>query len=417
MKKKTIILIITVIVLALIAYLIFGKNKTNAGKIKLETAKVTTGTISETINCTGTIQAQDTVEVGTQVSGIIDKIYVDFNSIVKKGQLIAKLDTTNLAANLEQSRASLDNAKAELDYQQANYTRTEPLIEKNLISQNDFDEVVYNLNVAKANYNSAKASYRQNQINLNYAFIYSPIDGVITRRAVQEGQTVAASYSTPTMFVIAADLKEMQVQAKVDEADIGQVKEGQRVEFKVDAFPDDTFEGEINQIRLSPSVSSNVVTYTVIVNAPNPDKKLLPGLTADIYIYVKEDTNLMVVPSKAARFSMDEKLLASYMSDKQPEANTSKKNPPQKGEMLQETSDNSNMKTFWVMTKDSVLQPRMVKTGQNDDINVEIISGLEMGEEVVTSMEREVKKEVKKQGSNPFMPSPPGKKDNKEAKE
>lgn len=414
MKKKTIILISTIIVLALVAYLIFGRNKADSGKIIIETAKVATGTISETINCTGTVQAQDTVEVGTQVSGIIDKIYVDFNSVVKKGQLIATIDTTNLAASLEQSKATLDNAKAEVDYQQANYNRMNPLIEKNLISQDDFDQVVYNLKVAKAKYSSAKASYRQNQINLDYAFIHSPIDGVITRRAVQEGQTVAASFSTPTMFVIAKDLTEMQVQAKVDEADIGQVKEGQRVEFKVDAFPNDTFNGIINQIRLSPGISNNVVTYTVIINAPNPDKKLLPGLTADIYIYVKEDTNLMVLPSKAARFSMDEKLLTSYMKNKQPEAGMPKGDAPKRGEMPQETGDDSNMKTFWVMTKDSILQPRMVKTGQNDDINVEIISGLKMGDQVITSMKREEKKEVKKQGSNPFMPGPPGRKNKDE---
>ena len=260
--------------------------------------------------------------------------------------------------------------------------------------------MVYQLNVAKANYKSAKAAHRKNQVNLDYAFISAPIDGVVTRRTVQEGQTVAASFSTPTMFVIAKDLTEMQVQAKVDEADIGQVKEGQRVEFQVDAFPDEFFKGVTNQKRLK------------------PDKKLLPGLTADIDIYVKEDSDLMVLPSKAARFNMDEKLLSSYMSERQPSTSTEmpKGNPPENGQTPPEMNTDSNAKVFWVM-KDSVIQPRMVETGQNGDINVEILSGLQIGDEVVINMEREVKKEVKKQGSNPFMPGPPGRRSEEKAKE
>ncbi len=407
MKRKTIIWTVAVVVLAVAAYLIFGRSKVDAGNIKIETAKVTTGTISEIITCTGTVQAQDTVAVGTQVSGIVDKIYVDYNSPVHKGQLIATIDTTNLVAALDQSKASLDNAKAELEYQQANYNRLKPLIEKNLISQSDFDQVVYSLNVAKANYNSAKAANRKNEINLNYAFIYSPIDGVVTSRAVQEGQTVAASFNTPTMFVIAKDLTQMLVQAKVDEADIGQIKVGQHVEFNVDAFPNQNFEGTIQQIRLSPSISSNVVTYTVIVNAPNPDYKLLPGLTADIDIYTLELEDLMVLPSKAVRFTMDEKLLASYMKSQTPPTGDMPAGAPMGAPTNEQSNTSANSKTVWVKNG-TMLQPRQIETGLDDDIQVQIISGLNLGDEIVTGMEVEKQVTQKKQASNPFMPGPPG---------
>ena len=395
MKRKTIITTITVIIIAAAAYMLFGRNKVDAGDINIETAKVTRGTISEQVSATGTLQVIDTVEVGTQVSGIVDKIYVDYNSPVKKGQLIAKIDTTNLAATLEQSKAALDNAKADLEFQQANYNRLEPLIKKNLISQSDFDQVVYNLNVAKANYNSAMAQYKRNKINLDYAFIYSPINGIVTRRAVQEGQTVAASFNTPTLFVIANDLTQMQVVAKVDEADIGKVKEGQRAEFTVDAYPDRTFSGTIKQIRLTPSITNNVVTYTVIILAPNPDKKLMPGMTATIEIYVKESKDLLVIPSKAIRFTMDDKVLNDYRKKmKEP-----KDFPP--AELAQ---NGINTKTVWVK-KDSLIRPVQVKTGLDDDIQVQILSGLKPGEEVITGMEEQQKvTEKKKVASNPFMP-------------
>ena len=274
MKKKTIIIIAIVVAILVSAFMILKPEKIDADKIKIETAKAETGSVSKTVTATGTLEAILTVEVGTQVSGIIENIYVDFNSYVKKGQLIAQIDTTNLVAQLEQSQASLDNAKAELDYQQANYDRLAPLNDKRLISQSDFDQTVYNLNKARANYKSALAQHKKNQINLDYALIYSPIDGIVLNRAVEEGQTVAASFNTPTLFTIANDLTQMQVEADVDEADIGQVKQGQRVEFTVDAYPDMIFNGEITEVRLEPTVTNNVVTYTIIIAAPNPDYKL-----------------------------------------------------------------------------------------------------------------------------------------------
>jgi len=309
-------------------------------------------------------------------------------------------------AQLEQSQASLDNAKAELDYQQANYDRLAPLNEKKLISQSDYDQTVYNLNKAKASYNSALASHRRNEINLNYAFIHSPIDGIVLNRAIEEGQTVAASFNTPTLFTIANDLSQMRVEADVDEADIGQVKQGQRVEFTVDAFPDDVFEGEVTEVRLEPTVTNNVVTYTIIFSAPNPDFKLMPGLTADIEIYVQERNDVLVVPSKALRFTPNQKLLFSYMGSNSRPEKPENGNMPEMPTMGSETPDAGNV--IWIK-KDSVIQPVPVKTGMDDDINVEILAGINPGDEVILDMEETGKNsKTPTAGGNPFMPGPPG---------
>jgi HlyD family secretion protein len=413
MKKKTIIIIIAVLVLALALFFLFGRKAGGSGKIKIETAKVEKGTISRSVTATGTLEAITTVEVGTQVSGIVQNIYVDFNSYVKKGQLLAKLDTTNLAASMEQTRAALDNAKAELDFQEANYKRLSPLNGKNLISQSDFDQAVYNLNKARANYNSALAQHKRNKINLDYAFIHSPIDGIVLNRAVEEGQTVAASFNTPTLFTIANDLTQMRVEADVDEADIGQVKKGQRVEFSVDAYPDSKFSGEVTEVRLEPTVTNNVVTYTIIISAPNPDYKLMPGMTASTNIFTFEKSDITVVPAKALRFSPEEKLLTSYIKSRprpdMTEGGTELKNaPPMAGFQGTKPAVEKGMKTIWIM-KDSMIIPIPVETGLDDDLKVEIIKGLKTGDEVVLDMTQETLAGAKKQAArNPFMPGPPG---------
>ena len=394
MKKKTIIIIGIIAVVLVSAFFILKPKKIDAGKIDIETAKAEKGSISKTVTATGTLEATTTVEVGTQVSGIIENIYVDFNTYVKKGQLIAQIDTTNLVAALEQSQAVLDNAKAELDYQQANYDRLAPLNVKKLISQTDYDQTVYNLNKAKANYNSALAQHKKNEINLKYAFIQSPIDGIVLNRAVEEGQTVAASFNTPTLFTIANDLTQMRVEADIDEADIGQVKQGQRVEFKVDAYPDRTFEGKVTEVRLEPTVTNNVVTYTIIISAPNPDFKLMPGMTAETEIFVQEKKDILVLPSKALRFSPDQKLLFSYMGSP---------------EMPKMENNQANAKNVVWVKKDSVIQPVQVQTGMDDDINVEIIAGINPGDEVILDMKENGKaKTTTSSGGNPFMPGPPG---------
>jgi HlyD family secretion protein len=280
-----------------------------------ETAVVKKGTIKNTITATGTIQADTTVAIGTQVSGVIQKIYVDFNSHVRKGQLLLELDKTPLQTQVQQAQASLDDSKSEVVFQKATYERYQALLDKKLVAQADYDQVKYNYDKALANLKTAQAGYDKAMVNLNYATIYSPIKGVVLNRAVDQGQTVAASFNTPNLFTIGNDLTQMQVQANVDEADIGQVRDGQPVDFTVDAYPNETFKGSVRQIRLQPVVTSNVVTYTVIVNAPNPEEKLMPGMTANITVLVQQVDSVLIVPGKALRFTPDAAFLAEYMKN------------------------------------------------------------------------------------------------------
>ncbi|AHW58582.1 HlyD family secretion protein [Draconibacterium orientale] len=406
MKKKTIIIIALLLIVLVSAALVLKPNKVDISQIDIQTAKAGKGNISTIVESTGTLEAITTVEVGTQVSGIVDELFVDYNSYVKKGQLLAKIDTTNLAAQLEQSQATLDNAKAELDYQQATYNRMAPLNDKQLISQTDFDQLVYNLNKAKASYNNAMAQHKRNKINLDYALIYSPIDGVVLNKEVEEGQTVAASFNTPTLFTIANDLTQMQVEADIDEADIGHIKEGQRVEFTVDAYPETTFEGEVTQLRWEPTVTNNVVTYTIIIDAPNPDYKLMPGMTATIQVFILEKNDILVVPSKALRFNPDQKLLMSYMSQQAKPEMPEGQTPPEMGSMPEQAPSDATM--VWVKEGTNI-HPVPVKIGMNDDINAEILSGIKSGQEVLLSMEQKGANEsAARSGGNPFMPGPPG---------
>jgi HlyD family secretion protein len=372
-----------------------GKETQN---ITYETARVTRGNVSNSITATGTIQAVKAVEVGTQVSGEISKIYIDYNSHVKAGQLLAELDQRPLVTALTIAEASLDNAKAEMTYQTATYNRTKALFEKGLIAEGDYDLVLYNYEKARAGLKTAQLNYDKAKINLGYAFIYSPIDGVVLEKTVSEGQTVAASFTTPTLFTIAHDLTRMQVEASVDEADIGQVKEGQRVSFTVDAYPDLQFSGEVIQIRLQPVITSNVVTYTVIVKAANPDLKLMPGMTASITIYVEEAENVLIMASKALHFKPDNNIMGKYMK-RIPE----NVRPP--GIIDNESHE---FVLVWVKSGNNI-HPARIKTGIDDDINVVILSGLKEGDEVVTGLSSSVNKKDEKQINNesPFMPRPP----------
>jgi HlyD family secretion protein len=369
-----------------------------------ETAKIGKGTISNTITATGTIEAIKTVAVGTQVSGVIEKIFVDFNSQVKKGQLLAQIDETPLLAQLDQSKASVDQADAQVKYQKATYDRYKILVGKKLIAQSDFDLAEYNYNNAVAALANAKSVYDKNKINLSYARIYSPIDGVILNRAVDEGQTVAASFNTPTLFSIANDLTQMQVEASVDEADIGQVKMNERVEFTVDAYPVMKFTGSVIEIRMQPVVTSNVVTYTVIVQAPNPDKKLMPGMTASITIFVNEKKDILVVPGKALRFSPDEASYSAYLKTIPEEA---------AHEMAPRIlpADPSQKDLNFIWTKNGgVIHKIEVKIGENDGINYELLSGLKEGDEIVLSMTEQKATVAAKAARSPFMPQRPGQK-------
>lgn len=299
-KKKLIMGGVAVILIAGGVFLFTGKS--SKGGIKLETAKVGRSTITNTVTATGTVEPVTEVEVGTQVSGIIDKLYADYNDVVKAGQLIAEMDKINLQAELRSAEAQLASSKTEFEYQQKNYARSKVLHEKQLISDTDYETATYNYEKAKAAYDQSQASMVKVNRNLEYATITSPIDGVVINRAVEEGQTVAAGFETPTLFTIAADLTKMQVIADVDEADIGNVEEGQRVSFTVDAYPNDQFEGVVRQIRLgdsestssasSSTSSSTVVTYEVVITADNPDLKLKPRLTANVTIYTLERANI-----------------------------------------------------------------------------------------------------------------------------
>jgi len=413
--KKRILIISTLLAVAIAAILIlkpFQKKETAA---TFETVKVTWGNITNTVTATGTIEAITTVEVGTQVSGILEHLYVDFNDDVKKGQLLAKLDETPLMTQLEQSQAQVDQAQAQLTYNESTYLRLKPLYEKDLIAQSDYDQAVFNYENSKASLNNAKSALDRAQVNLAYATITSPIDGVVLNRAVEEGQTVAASFNTPTLFTIVNDLTRMEVHASVDEADIGKVQLGQRVEFTVDAYSDLKFEGSVSQVRLQPVTTNNVVTYVVILNAPNPDKKLMPGMTASATLYVEEKANTLILSGKAVRFTPDTEYMMKMFAQMQKSGNMpSMPSGPPTGAQVSGTSGSApstmptggaqmgsasagmyfpgmnndpKTKTVWVKDEKMAIRPNIIKIGINNGTNIEVLSGLKEGDEVIISMD------------------------------
>lgn len=397
-KKKIILIAVSIAVVAGAGFWLFGSSKAQH-KVTYETAVVTRGEISESITATGTIEPVTEVEVGTQVSGIIDKIYADYNSVVTKGQLIAEMDRVTLQSEVASQRAAYNGAKAEYEYQQKNYERNRGLHEKQLISDTEYEESKYNYAKAKSTFESSEANLAKAKRNLAYATITSPIDGVVISRAVEEGQTVAAGFETPTLFTIAADLTQMQVIADVDEADIGGVQEGQRVIFTVDAYPNDTFEGTVTQVRLEATEESNVVTYEVVISAHNPDLKLKPGLTANITIYTAERRNVVNIPLKALRFV--------------PDPPSGKKRHEPEDLPQQEISGNDSLKIVWVQDGQE-WKPRKVVVGMDNSVNVEICSGLEAGETVAIDRKSNIsatnRQSSEEKEESPFMPKPPGKK-------
>ncbi|MGM9746651.1 MAG: efflux RND transporter periplasmic adaptor subunit [Paludibacteraceae bacterium] len=281
----------------------FVSERLGKPQVTYEQAVVARGNIHNAVTATGTVEPLTQVEVGTQVSGIVDKIFVDYNSPVKKGQIIAVLDKSTLESELASARANVNMCQVEMEYQQKEYERIKVLADKGMVSDSDYDLAYYNYHRAKSSYDVAKQNLTKAQTNLGYATIYSPIDGVVLSKSVEEGQTVASSFSTPTLFVIAEDLTQMRVVADVDEADIGEVRDGQRVQFTVDAYPSLTFEGTVQQVRQEATTTSSVVTYEVVISARNPDLKLKPGMTATATIYTLERNNVLLVPSKALKFT------------------------------------------------------------------------------------------------------------------
>lgn len=360
-KKKIIGGVATLLFIGALATCMGGGPKPVT--VNLGTTKVMSGSISSTVTATGTIEPVTKVEVGTQVSGIIDKIYVDYNSEVKKGQVIAEMDRRNLTSQLTTAQSDLISAKSNLEYQESNFNRYKKLYEKGLISTNEYESANLSYIQAKESYRGRQESVRTAQQNLAYATITSPIDGVILSKAVEEGQTVAAGFSTPTLFTIAQDLTDMRVIADIDEADIGMVKEGQRVNFTVDAFPDDTFEGKVTQVRQEATTTSNVVTYEVVISAPNQDLKLMPGLTANVTIYTQEKENVTYVPTKAVRLNPTEDIL-------------------EKGGQI---IDCEGKDKVWVKDGKN-LKAIPVKVGLNTGSQIEILSGVSTGTEIVSEI-------------------------------
>lgn len=387
-KKKALVIAAVAAIATLAVWLLSGGKKEE--KITFDTAAVAPANIMNSITATGTIEPVTSVTVGTQVSGIVSKLFVDYNSVVKKGQVIAELDKTNLMSQLNTAKTQLATAQSQLNYQTANYKRYKTLFEKGLVAADDFDNAKLSYTQSKEQVVSAKEEVQRAQTNLGYATITSPIDGVVLSKSVEEGQTVAASFSTPELFTIAQDLTNMQVVADVDEADIGDVKEGERVTFTVDAYPDDTFEGEVKQVRQEATTTNNVVTYEVVISAPNADLKLKPGLTANVTIYTAERKGVLSVPSKALRFTPQKETV---------------------GKMKIVDAANAKNKV-WTIEGNSIVAHK-VNIGMTDGTNTQIVGGIAEGTKVITGlnvMGGEEKMPMEAQGEkSPFAPGPPGK--------
>lgn len=365
MKKKIFskvwIAMILVVVIAVAVWLLSGGKKEEQINFKQE--KVATHTLQNSITATGTIEAVTSVTVGTQVSGIVNKLYVDYNSVVKKGQVIAELDKTNLISELNTAKANLASTESNLSYQSANMKRYLTLYKKGLVSADEYENALLAYRQAKEQVASSRENVQKAQTNLGYATITSPIDGTVISKSVEEGQTVAASFNTPELFTIAKDLKNMQVIANVDEADIGGVAVGNRVNFTVDAYPDDTFEGVVKQVRLEATTTNNVVTYEVVISAPNADLKLKPGLTANVTIFTKEQANILSVANKALRFTPTKETVGKDMK----------------------IVDCKGKNKVWTLNGNT-LTAHSVNIGQSDAMHTQIISGIKAGQSVITEI-------------------------------
>ena len=383
MKSKKVWMGIGVIVIiALVIWMCSGGKKEE--KVSFETAKVAKQDIKTSITATGTIEPVTSVTVGTQVSGIVSKLYVDYNSVVKKGQVIAELDKTNLISELNTSKANLSSAQSTLNYEQANYNRYKTLYEKGLVSADEYESARLSYDKARQQVNTSRESVQKAQTNLGYATITSPIDGVVLSKSVEEGQTVAASFNTPELFTIAQDLTDMRVIANIDEADIGGVKEGQHVTFTVDAFPEDSFEGNVTQVRQQATTESNVVTYEVVISAPNNDLKLKPGLTANVTIFTLEKNNVLAAPAKALRFVPNEVLLKED----------------------QKIEDVEALQKVWTL-EGNTFKAHAVQTGTTNGLLTEIVSGISEGTEVLVDFTISGgEAPQQEQTTNPFMPRP-----------
>lgn len=393
--KNSIIVLVAAIVV-FFGYKYFTTEK--KASIAVQTVKLSKQNVTTSVTATGTVEPVDQVDVGTQVSGIINHIYADYNSPVKKGQLLAELDKTNLQESVNNALAQYNALLNELNYYQQNNNRQNNMYKSGVISKADYEQAAYQVKNSQETVSQRKTALAQARTNLSYANIYAPIDGIILSREVEEGQTVAASMTTPTLFTIAKDITKMKVEANVDEADIGGVEVGQRVSFTVDAYPQEEFSGRVRQVRLSATTESNVVTYTVIIDADNPEQKLKPGLTATITIFTQELKDIDTVPASAIAFSPDTETLQKYYQQNQikakiPEIKTGK----------------NKEKYIWIKNNDGSLSQKQITIGINDGINIQVVSGLTGSEQIVTSLEEQTEPVAKSEsdGSSPFMPKRP----------
>lgn len=381
--KKTVIGVVVVAIAAIAGFFLFGGSKEAA--VSYVTVPVEVSDIRTSVTATGTIEAVTSVTVGTQVSGIVSHLYVDYNSVVKRGQVIAELDKTNLMSELASAKANLASQQSNFAYQKANYNRQHQLFSKGLISANDFEQARLSYQQAEQQVQTSLQNVKKAETNLGYATITAPIDGIVISKSVEEGQTVAASFNTPELFTIAQDLTNMRVIADIDEADIGEVKEGERVSFTVDAYPDDVFSGVVTQVRLEATTESNVVTYEVVISAPNADLKLKPGLTANVTIFTNEKTGVVSVPTKALKFTPNEKMLTED----------------------QVVKDCQGEHKVWTLDGNT-FTAHPVQVGITNGIMTEITSGLKSGQKVITEfkMNGEEQPEETQSNNNPFMPKP-----------
>ena len=403
MKKisKVWYIVAVVLVVAVSVWAFSGSKRKE--QVDFVTEKVAPGNIQSSITATGTIEPVTSVTVGTQVSGIVSKLYVDYNSVVKKGQVIAELDKSNLMsqlnsakANLQQMQANLRKAQEDLAYQHANFNRYKTLYNKGLVSANDFETARLSYQTAsqsvssvRQQVNAAQEEVKRAQTNLGYATITSPIDGIVLSKSVEEGQTVAASFSTPELFTIAQDLTNMQVVANVDEADIGGVKEGERVTFTVDAYPDETFQGTVKQVRQEATTTNNVVTYEVVISAPNANLKLKPGLTANVTIFTAERSGVLSVSSKALRYTPTKETV---------------------GHM--KIVDGGGKSKVWVI-EGNTIKSVPVNIGMTDGTHTQILSGVSRGQVIVTGVSAVANEDETTANSgdqSPFGPKGPGQK-------
>lgn len=445
MKKK--LIYISTVLIIIIAALYFFVFRSSAEEIKYRTEKISRGDIVVQVRATGTVNPVQTVQVGSQVSGILAKIYVDYNSQVRAGQIIAQIDSTFLAASVKESEANVDRALAQVNEARRGLNRSKELSGKNLISQAEMDAAQTTYETSLAQLKQSQASLDRTRVNLRYSIIRAPIDGVVISREVDVGQTVAASLQAPKLFVIANDLKKMQVEANVDEADIGNIQIGQDVTFTVDAHPGREFNGTVTQIRLAPQMVQNVVTYTVIIEVPNPDMKLMPGMTATVSILIDEKNDVLRVPALALRFQppsailekiekeFQEKMKKELHDTSKTGSDTTKQQDRQLmtrrsaggggqgmsgfsgagsqigSERVRSVSGGAEkrrtVQRVWVIDSTGTLKFVAVRTGLSDNRYVEVKGDyLKEGDEIILGMEMLGVGGTPAQQTNPFAPSP-----------